>query len=61
MYAIFLGPYGWQVVRIEKGTAHLVAGAIDQAHAERIRDLLDRHGMADVPLGQVEQVEGPTG
>lgn len=54
MYAIFLGPYGWQGIRIEKGVAHLVAGAIDQRHAERIRDLLDRHGLVDVPLDQVE-------
>lgn len=54
MYAIFLGPYGWQVIRIEKGSAQLVAGAFDQPTAERIRDLLDRHGMVDVPLDQVE-------
>lgn len=55
MYATFLGPYGWQVIRIDHGTATLVAGAIDQTHAERIRDLLDRHGMTDVPLDQVEE------
>lgn len=54
MYAIFHGPYGWQVIRIEQGQGHLVAGAIDQAHAERIRDLLNQHGMVDVPLEQVE-------
>ncbi len=54
VHATFLGPYGWQVLRIEKGAAHLVAGAIDQQHAERIRDLLDRHGLVDVPLEQVE-------
>jgi hypothetical protein len=55
MYAIFLSPYGWQVIRVEKGHAHLVAGAVDQQHAERIRDLLDRHGLVDVPWEQVPQ------
>lgn len=54
MYATFLGQWGWQVIRIDHGVAQIVAGAVDQAHADRIRDLFDRHGLVDVPLEAVE-------
>lgn len=54
VYAIQLVSNCWQVIRIEKGIATPVAAAADQPTAERIRDLLDRHGMVDVPLDQVE-------
>lgn len=57
MYAIYHSSYGWQIIRIDRGIAHLVAAATDQATAERIRDLLDRHGMTDVPLHQVEATD----
>jgi hypothetical protein len=53
MYATLPSINGWQVIRIEAGVAHLVAVTVDQAHAERIRDLLDRHGLVDVPLDQI--------
>lgn len=54
MYVTFLGPYGWQVHRIDRGRASLVAGAVDEQHAERIAALLNAHGMVDVPLETVE-------
>ncbi len=54
MYVTCCGPYGWQVLRIDGTHGVLVAGAVDQPHAERIAALLSQHGMVDVPLDQVQ-------
>ena len=52
MYVTFHGQWGWQVLHVEHGHARAVAGAVDQAHADRIAELLSLHGPVDVPLDQ---------
>ena len=54
MYVTFHGPMGFQVHRVDGRHATLVAVTIDAEHATRIADLLDRHGMTDVPIDHVE-------
>ena len=54
MYVTYCGPYGWQVIRIDGRHATLIAAAIDQEHAIRIAELLDRNGLIDMPLSAVE-------
>lgn len=54
-YDVFTNGYGHSVIRIADGHATLIASTgADLALAERIRDLLDRHGLIDVPLDQVQ-------
>ena len=54
MYVVHHSAYGWQVLRVDGRQAALIAGAIDHEHAVRIAELLDHHGMVDVPLEEVE-------
>jgi hypothetical protein len=53
-YVTFASPYGWQVLHVDGARATTVAGAVDEGHATRIAELLDRHGLVDVPLDQME-------
>lgn len=54
-YAVFSNQYGHHVMSVDQGTAELIISCgADRALAERVRDLLDRHGLVDVPLEQVE-------
>lgn len=55
MYVTFHSAYGWQVLHIVGANAVLIAATVDEQHAERIRALLDRHGMTDVLLEMVER------
>lgn len=61
VHATLHNGYGWSIVRVEDGTANVVANVgHDQDLAELLRDwldhrdriavLLDRHGLVDVPL-----------
>lgn len=54
-YAVFSNQFGHHVMKVDQGKAELIitCGA-DLPLAERVRDLLDRHGLVDVPLAQVE-------
>lgn len=58
MYATYgVGGY-WHVIRIEQGTATFVAAMSDHRTAERIATLLERNGMADVPLTALDGTTG---
>ena len=55
MYAVFSNQYGQHVMKVDQGKAELIISCgADHTLAERVRDLLDRHGLVDVPLDQVE-------
>lgn len=41
---------GWQILRVDEGVALSVGMFADQGLAERARDLLNRHGLVDVPI-----------
>lgn len=60
-----LGPYGWSVLAIEDGIATVAANTGQNGdlaasvrdwltNADRITTLLERHGLVDVPLEDLE-------
>lgn len=66
IYAVYGNQWGWHVMRVDDGRADtIVSCGPDQHLAETIRDwltlqdrigqLIERHGLIDVPLEDVER------
>ncbi len=57
MYAVMpWGPGVWRVLHIVDGVASSIAAG-DEEYARRIAVLLTRHGMADAPPAEVDELE----
>jgi hypothetical protein len=54
MYATYLVGAYWHVINVDQGDAGFVAMLSNGEYAARIAQLLERHGLVDVPLEQVE-------
>lgn len=54
MFVIDVGAAHSLLIVVANGRAEVVGYVVDEVMAERIRDLLNRHGMVDTPIDEQE-------